>query len=308
MADFEDSNSPTWRNLSAAGESDRRYRGHDRVSRARTARSTASTTRSPRCSCGRAAGTFRRSTCSWTAPAPPARSWTSASTSSTTRAGWSTRARAPTSTSPRWSRTARRGWELGVRAGAGLARHPARHDQGHGVDRDDPRRVRDGGDPLRACATIGGLNAGRWDYMFSMIKCFRNRPEFVLAGPQQGHDDGAVHARLHRAAGEDMPPPRRARDGRDGRVHPEPPRPRDQRAGDRQVRDDKKREAGDGFDGTWWRTRTSCRSPPRSSTRAGRAAKPGGAPARRRSGERRAAPRRGLVPATTSPRRACAVT
>ncbi len=25
-----------------------------------------------------------------------------------------------------------------------------------------------------------GLNAGRWDYMFSMIKCFRNRREFLL--------------------------------------------------------------------------------------------------------------------------------
>jgi malate synthase len=25
-----------------------------------------------------------------------------------------------------------------------------------------------------------GLNAGRWDYIFSMIKCFRERPEFVL--------------------------------------------------------------------------------------------------------------------------------
>ena len=25
-----------------------------------------------------------------------------------------------------------------------------------------------------------GLNAGRWDYMFSAIKCFRDRPEFVL--------------------------------------------------------------------------------------------------------------------------------
>jgi malate synthase len=25
-----------------------------------------------------------------------------------------------------------------------------------------------------------GLNAGRWDYIFSMIKCFRDRPEFVL--------------------------------------------------------------------------------------------------------------------------------
>ena len=25
-----------------------------------------------------------------------------------------------------------------------------------------------------------GLNAGRWDYMFSAIKCFRDRPDFVL--------------------------------------------------------------------------------------------------------------------------------
>ena len=25
-----------------------------------------------------------------------------------------------------------------------------------------------------------GLNAGRWDYIFSMIKRFRSRPEFVM--------------------------------------------------------------------------------------------------------------------------------
>ena len=25
-----------------------------------------------------------------------------------------------------------------------------------------------------------GLNAGRWDYIFSMIKCFRDGPDFVL--------------------------------------------------------------------------------------------------------------------------------
>ena len=25
-----------------------------------------------------------------------------------------------------------------------------------------------------------GLNCGRWDYIFSFIKCFRNRPEMVL--------------------------------------------------------------------------------------------------------------------------------
>ena len=37
---------------------------------------------------------------------------------------------------------------------AGRARHPARHDQGHGADRDDPRRVRDGRDPLRAARAL----------------------------------------------------------------------------------------------------------------------------------------------------------
>src|SRR5947207_853186 len=31
----------------------------------------------------------------------------------------------------------------------------------------------------------GGLNAGRWDYMFSIIKKFRNRPEFTLPDRSQ---------------------------------------------------------------------------------------------------------------------------
>ena len=36
------------------------------------------------------------------------------------------------------------------------ARHPARHDQGHRADRDDPGRVRGGRDPLRAAGALGG--------------------------------------------------------------------------------------------------------------------------------------------------------
>ncbi len=35
-----------------------------------------------------------------------------------------------------------------------------------------------------------GLNAGRWDYIFSMIKCFRDRPEFVL--PDAAHSRWAA--------------------------------------------------------------------------------------------------------------------
>ena len=97
-----------------------------------------------------------------------------------------------------------------------------------------------------------GLNAGRWDYMFSTIKKFRQRPEFLLPDRDAGHDDRPVHARLHRAAGQDLPPARRLRDGRHGGVHPEPERCRDQRGGaGARSRDDKRRESSDGFDGTW---------------------------------------------------------
>ena len=70
-----------------------------------------------------------------------------------------------------------------------------------------------------------GLNAGRWDYIFSVIKKFRHRDDFVLPDRASGDDDRAVHARVHGAAREDVPPARRVRDGRDGRLHPEPARP-----------------------------------------------------------------------------------
>ena len=65
-----------------------------------------------------------------------------------------------------------------------------------------------------------GLNAGRWDYIFSMIKCFRDRPEFVLPDRNEvtmtvpfmrAYTELLVKT-CHRA--------RRARDGRHGGVHP----------------------------------------------------------------------------------------
>lgn len=72
---------------------------------------------------------------------------------------------------------------------------------------------------------IAGLNAGRWDYIFSIIKNYRGRGALRAAGPQRGHDDGAVHARVHRAAGEDLPQARSACHRRHERLHPEPPGP-----------------------------------------------------------------------------------
>ena len=43
--------------------------------------------------------------------------------------------------------------ERRLRLGAGRARRAARHDQGNRPDRDDPRRVRDGRDPATSCAS-----------------------------------------------------------------------------------------------------------------------------------------------------------
>jgi len=96
-----------------------------------------------------------------------------------------------------------------------------------------------------------GLNAGRWDYMFSIIKKFCDNPEFILP------DRGAVvmtvpfmraytellvktchQRRAHAIGGMAAFVPSR----RDAALN--------QLALER-VRDDKLREAGDGFDGTW---------------------------------------------------------
>ena len=77
-----------------------------------------------------------------------------------------------------------------------------------------------------------GLNCGRWDYIFSFIKKFRNRADFVLPGPRLGHDGQALPEVLRRPADQDLPPPRRARDGRHGRADPDPRRPGGQRGGD----------------------------------------------------------------------------
>jgi malate synthase len=96
-----------------------------------------------------------------------------------------------------------------------------------------------------------GLNAGRWDYIFSIIKKFRNRPDFVLPDRAQVtmtvpfmraytellvktcHRRGA-HAMGGMAA---FIPSRR-----DAEVN---------RVALAKVKEDKDREATDGFDGTW---------------------------------------------------------
>ena len=96
-----------------------------------------------------------------------------------------------------------------------------------------------------------GLNAGRWDYIFSVIKRFRSRPEFVLPDRSEvtmtvpfmkSYSDLVVktsHARGAHAMG--------------GMAAVIPSRT-DEEANERAfeaVRADKEREVNDGFDGTW---------------------------------------------------------
>jgi malate synthase len=96
-----------------------------------------------------------------------------------------------------------------------------------------------------------GLNAGRWDYIFSMIKRFRSRPEFVL--PDRG--DVTMTVPFMRAYTELLVKTchRRGAHAMGGMAAVIPSRTDEEanRAAFEAVRSDKEREAGDGFDGTW---------------------------------------------------------
>jgi malate synthase len=96
-----------------------------------------------------------------------------------------------------------------------------------------------------------GLNAGRWDYMFSIIKKFQDRPEFVLPDrPLVTMDVPFMRAytellvkTCHRRGAHAI-----------GGMAAFIPSRRDAEVNEvalTKVREDKLREAGDGFDGTW---------------------------------------------------------
>jgi len=96
-----------------------------------------------------------------------------------------------------------------------------------------------------------GLNAGRWDYIFSMIKCFRERPEFVLPD----RDDVKMTVPFMRAYSELLVRTCHARGAfAMGGMAALIPSRKDPEANDRAfaaVHADKQREAEAGFDGTW---------------------------------------------------------
>jgi malate synthase len=95
-----------------------------------------------------------------------------------------------------------------------------------------------------------GLNAGRWDYIFSIIKNFGDRPEFVL--PDRAEVTMAVP--FMRAYTELLVRTchRRGTHAIGGMAAFIPSRdPKLNEAALAKVRADKEREAGDGFDGSW---------------------------------------------------------
>ena len=96
-----------------------------------------------------------------------------------------------------------------------------------------------------------GLNAGRWDYIFSIIKKFRDRADFVLPDRAQvtmtvpfmrAYTELLVRT-CHRRGAHAM--------GGMAAFVPSRRDPEVNATAIANVREDKEREAGDGFDGTW---------------------------------------------------------
>jgi malate synthase len=120
----------------------------------------------------------------------------------------------------------------------------------NGSDRDDPRRFRDGRDPLRAARSFAGLNCGRWDYIFSLIKklgsirssCCRPRSVTMTTPFMRAYSLLTIKT-CHRRGIHAM-----------GGMAAQIPIKNDSAANDAAlaaVRADKKRESDDGHDGTW---------------------------------------------------------
>jgi len=98
---------------------------------------------------------------------------------------------------------------------------------------------------------IVGLNCGRWDYIFSFIKRFRNNPDFVM--PDR-HDVGMTRHFLRSYSQLLIKTCHRRGAFAMGGMAAQIPIKNDPEANElalEKVRQDKEREAGDGHDGTW---------------------------------------------------------
>jgi malate synthase len=98
---------------------------------------------------------------------------------------------------------------------------------------------------------IAGLNCGRWDYIFSFIKKFRNRPDFVL--PDRALVTMTTHFLRSYSLLAIQTCHRRGASAIGGMAAQIPIKndPQANATALHKVREDKEREAGDGHDGTW---------------------------------------------------------
>ncbi len=200
--------------------------------------------------------------------------------------------------------------ERRVQHRAGLPGHPARHHQGHRADRDHPGGLRDGRDPVRAARALRRAERGALGLpVLGHQEVPHPGPRVHAAGAERGHDDRAVHARLHRAAGADLPQAGRVRDGRHGRVHPVPARPVGQRdrAGARSATTRPGRRAT-GSTAPGWRTPTWCRCARRCSTPSSGPSRTSSTSSARTSRSPPPTCSRCPRPPAGSPRRGCATT
>ena len=114
------------------------------------------------------------------------------------------------------------------------ARRRAGHHPGDRADRDHPRRLRDGRDPLRAARALGRPELRPLGLHLQLHQEVPRPSRIRAAGPRPGDHGAGLHARLHDADDQDLPSPRRPRHRRHGGPDPQPPRPAGQRAGARQ--------------------------------------------------------------------------
>ena len=154
-----------------------------------------------------------------------------------------------------------------------------------------------------------GLNCGRWDYIFSVIKKFRSRPRLRARRPRAGDDDDATSCARYSLLAIKTCHQRGAH--AIGGMAAQIPIKNDPEANEEalaKVRADKEREASDGHDGTW----VAHPGLVPIAVEVFDAVMPGAEPARPRCARTStidgAGPARRSCPRARSPRRACAST
>src|ERR1035438_653469 len=123
--------------------------------------------------------------------------------------------------------------ERRVRLRPGGARNPAGLHPRDLADRGHPRRVRGRRDPLRAARARLGAQLRTLGLHLQLHQEAPCAQGLRVPGPGPGHDDGALHAGLLPACHQGVPPPRRARHGRNGRPDPDQEQPGRERGGAR---------------------------------------------------------------------------